>query len=41
MAEELLETIIEIQDVEVDQMLADNLHQARVKLEEIYQKINT
>ena len=51
MAEELLETIIAIQDVEVelydraagefDQMLADNLHQARVKLEEIYQKINT
>ena len=50
MAEELLETIIEIQDVEVelydraagefDQMLADNLHQARLKLEEIYQKIN-
>jgi len=49
MAEELLETIIEIQDVEVelydraagefDQMLADNLHQARLKLEAIYQKI--
>jgi hypothetical protein len=46
---ELLETIIEIQDVEVelydraagefDQMLADNLHQARLKLEAIYQKI--
>jgi hypothetical protein len=46
----LLETIIAIQDVEVelydraagefDQMLADNLHQARVKLESIYQKIN-
>ena len=48
MDEELLETIIEIQDVEVelydrpdgefDQMLADKLHQARIKLESIYQK---